>query len=238
MKNDVFQRYELKYLLTASQRRFLERAIQSSMTPDAYGESTIRNVYYDTPDFRLIRRSLEKPSYKEKIRMRSYRRVGKEETVFLELKKKCGGVVFKRRISLPQNRAAAYLDNECPLSDPTQIGREIDAFKNFYRTLVPAMYISYDRTAYFGKDDPGFRLTFDRRIRYRTEAMSLCEESYGTELLEEGQSLLEIKVSRAVPLWLVKLLGEAGIRQTSFSKYGMAYTRMMQEKENGGRNCA
>ena len=147
MSGAIFERHEMKFLLNIGQRRFLERAIQDRMRPDEHGESTICNVYYDTTDYLLVRRSLERPVFKEKIRMRSYGPVCGNDSVFLELKKKYDGVVYKRRISLPLDLAEAYMHGEIAMPSDTQIGREIDWFCHSYRDLIPAAHISYDRNA-------------------------------------------------------------------------------------------
>ena len=226
----IFKRREVKFLIDASQRVMLENAFRQHMIPDEHGESTICNVYYDTPDYRLIRRSLEKPEYKEKLRIRSYGRANQDGKVFMELKKKYDGIVYKRRISLTQSEAAAYLADEAELPGKGQIENEIDYFKKFYGGLVPAMYLCYDRTAYFCKDDPGLRITFDRNIMWRTERARLTSHPNGRQLLKPGQSLMEIKAGASMPLWLVGLLSEFQIRQTSFSKYGSAYMTMLSEQ--------
>ena len=230
----VFKRHEIKYLVTAEQRARLESAFAGMMIPDAHGESTICNVYYDTPDYRLIRTSLEKPVYKEKLRVRSYGRVSEDGKVFMELKKKYDGIVYKRRISLLQSEAAAFLAGKERLPENGQIGREIEYFVNYYGGLVPAMYLCYDRTAYFCGNDANVRVTFDRNILWRTERARLTSHPSGQSLLNDGDSLMEIKCSEAMPLWLVKLMSENGIRPVSFSKYGTAYTVMM--KENAERD--
>ena len=69
---NCFERYEKKYFLSPEQQRQLLQAIGSHVKMDFYGRYTISNLYYDTPDWRLIRTSLEKPIYKEKLRVRSY----------------------------------------------------------------------------------------------------------------------------------------------------------------------
>ena len=83
MSGAIFERHEMKFLLNMKQRRFLESAIQGRMRPDEHGESTICNIYYDTPDYLLVRRSLERPVYKEKIRMRSYGPAYGSDSVFI-----------------------------------------------------------------------------------------------------------------------------------------------------------
>ena len=230
MDVNIFQRYEIKYLVDSRQRALLEQAFRERMRPDEHGESTVCNIYYDTPDFRLIRASLEKPVYKEKLRMRSYGRVRPEGAVFLELKKKYKGVVYKRRLSLSQWEAANYMAGRVALTEDSQIGREIDWFRDYYESLRPAVYLCYDRAAYFSAEDPNLRATFDRCICWRQEDMSLCAPAGGQQLLLPHQSLLEIKTATAIPLWLVELLERGGIRQASFSKYGEAYLKMLQER--------
>jgi hypothetical protein len=236
MENSIFQRREIKFLVDSRQRALLEQAFRGRMAPDPHGESTICNVYYDTPDYRLVRASLEKPVYKEKLRMRSYGRVQGEEPVFLELKKKYSGVVYKRRISLSQRDAAAYMAGLSPLPEDSQIGRELDYFRRFYEGLRPAVYLCYDRSAWFSSEDPNFRATFDTNIRWRTEDMSLCAPSGGEALLLPSQSLFEVKTADAIPLWLVEALDAGQIRQASFSKYGEAYKSICLERI--GVSCA
>ena len=198
------------------------------MIPDEHGESTICNIYYDTPDFRLIRRSLEKPVYKEKLRLRSYGTASKDEKVFLELKKKYKGIVYKRRISLNCDEAQDTLENGERLTENSQIAKEINYFLDFYGDIFPAVYLCYDRTAYFGADDSDLRITFDRNIRWRTEDIDLKVEPYGEQILDRGYSLMEIKAAGSMPLWLAELLAQGGIKQISFSKYGMAYMTMLR----------
>ena len=219
----VFKRYEIKYLVTNAQRERLERAMQPYMVADEHGESTVCNVYYDTPSHLLIRRSCEKPRYKEKVRVRSYGRLAEGSEMFVELKKKYDGVVYKRRTMAEPARAAALLSGEAEPAD--QIEHEIAFTVKRYGSLVPACYIAYDRCAFFAADDYGFRITFDRNIRTRTERLSLAEDTDGEQLLPEGYSLMEVKCAGAMPLWLVRELTEMRLYKTSFSKYGTAWQR-------------
>ena len=235
---NIFSRHEIKYMITDHQRKELLRAIGNRMIPDPHGLSTICNVYYDTPNYRLIRRSLEKPEYKEKMRLRSYGTPNVDSIVFLELKKKCEGVVYKRRIELSESAAEKYMKGELGAedlineitkeSDP-QIVREIDYFKSFYGDLRPSVYLSYDRCAYFSKEDESLRITFDKNIRWRKEKVRLTEGPGGEELLPSNCSLMEIKTATALPVWLVEVLSQAKIRPSSFSKYGRAYQSILKD---------
>lgn len=240
MTGSVFKRYEIKYFVTKEQRQILEKAFEEYMLPDKYGESTVCSVYYDTPDSRIIRRSLEKPVYKEKLRLRSYGKAESGQNIFMELKKKYKGVVYKRRILIGIDDAENYLADRMPLTDKSQIGREIEYFRNFYGSLIPAIYLCYDRTAYSGKKDTGLRITFDKNILWRTDSITLKEKPGGNKLIDDSLSLLEIKTPTAIPLWLTKILNENGIKRVSFSKYGTAYKiiKNNKKKEKDGVFCA
>lgn len=227
---NVFMRYELKYILTRAQKETVLSAIEPYMKPDSYGCSTIRNIYFDTDNYRLIRRSIEKPVYKEKLRVRSYSRVDADSIVFAELKKKYRSVVYKRRISLPEKNAMDWLCGGDFYGEPTQISREIDYFKDFYGTLAPRVFLSYEREAFYSRDDSDFRVTFDDDVLARCEDLSLCSEVGGMSLLPEGKVLMEIKCAGGIPLYMTKVLSEERIYKTSFSKYGTAYEKLIYPK--------
>lgn len=219
----VFKRYEMKYLLTPQQKERVLAAMKPYMRLDQYGRTTIRNIYFDTDNFLIIRHSMEKGIYKEKLRIRSYRQAKADSTVFVELKKKYKGVVYKRRVSLPEGEAMAWIAGGVCSHPPTQIRLEIDYFLDYYRPLHPAVFLSYDREAFYSNDGSDFRVTFDDRILGRREDISLESEVYGTPILPEGKVLMEIKCSGGIPLWMTRVLTEERICRTSFSKYGTAY---------------
>ena len=219
----VFKRCELKYMLTSGQKEKVLAAMLPYMKPDKYGRTVIRNIYYDTDTYLLIRRSIEKPIYKEKLRIRSYGRAEPESTVFVELKKKYNHVVYKRRISLSEAEARQWLSGESHCPEHTQISDEIDYFIDYYGTLHPTVFLSYEREAFFAKDGSDFRVTFDDTILCRQNDLSLNSDVYGEPILPEGMVLMEIKCSGGIPMWLTRVLSEEHIYKTSFSKYGTAY---------------
>lgn len=227
----VFERYEIKYLLDRKQKEKILKAMEPYMQLDHYGRSTIRNVYYDTDNYQLIRRSLEKPVYKEKFRVRSYSQAGPEDNVFVELKKKYEGIVYKRRVDMAEERAKEYLAGRAAAPVETQITHEMDYFLQFYQTLAPRVFISYEREAYFTKEKSSFRVTFDENILWRESDLSLRKGIYGESILQPGQTLMEIKTPGGIPLWMVRVLSEEGIRRTSFSKYGTVYETMMKREK-------
>ena len=225
----VFERVERKFLLTPSQYEGLMRVLPEYMQADQYGESTILSLYLDTADSLLIRRSLEKPVYKEKLRLRSYGVPGDGDNVFLEMKKKVQGVVYKRRICLPPDRAMACLAQGTIPAAGGQIGREIAYMLRRYR-LRPAVLLAYDRTAYTELEpSPNqLRITIDRDIRNRQTDLDLRLGAAGESLLAPGMRLMEIKTAHAIPLWLCAALDQNEIRPTSFSKYGRVYEAHMR----------
>lgn len=223
----VFKRYELKYLLTLAQKERVLAAMEPYMALDKYGRTTIRNLYFDTDTYRLIRRSIEKPIYKEKLRIRSYSKADAESTVFVELKKKYDKVVYKRRLPLPERDAMAWVNGEAPCPVDSQISREIDYVLRYYGGLRPSVYLSYEREAYYEKSGGDFRVTFDDNILCRTDGLSLCAEVGGDTILDTGLVLMEIKCSGGIPLWMVEVLSRERIYKTSFSKYGTAYRNLI-----------
>lgn len=218
----IFERYEYKYLITRAQKESILKAMEPYMQPDEYGPTTIRNIYYDTEDYRLIRRSLERPVYKEKLRLRSYAQASPESTVFAELKKKYKSVVYKRRLALPEAAARALLAGEVSGVPDSQIHREIDYFLSYYQTLRPVLYLSYQREAYCQKGGD-LRVTFDEQILCRRQALSLQAGTGGIPILPKEQVLMEIKCSGGIPLWMTHALSAERLYKTSFSKYGTAY---------------
>ena len=222
----VMQRYELKYILTAGQEEFFRRRLEGHMKEDRFGLTSIASLYYDTPDRRLINASLEGQLFKEKIRLRSYGLATDASPVFLELKRKAYGVVYKRREQSTIPVVRRFFDRERDGCADGQIDRELTWFRDRYGTLAPACLIICDRTAFY-EPDGDLRLTIDNSPRYRTEQLDLRVSMEGTPLLPPGSSILEIKVQNAMPLWLSAILPEGGIRKSSFSKYGAAYRRQM-----------
>lgn len=223
----VFKRYEIKYMLRQEQKDKILCAMEPYMALDKYGRTTIRNIYFDTDNYRLIRRSIEKPTYKEKLRIRSYQKATPDSTVFVELKKKYKHVVYKRRISLPEKEAMEWVCGIHHCNQETQISEEVDYFMDYYKTLHPAVFLSYEREAFYSKDKSDFRVTFDDTILCRQENLSLKSDVYGTPLLPEGMVLMEVKCSGGIPLWMTHVLSEEHIYKTSFSKYGTAYKTMI-----------
>jgi hypothetical protein len=213
---------EKKHLISRAQKEVLLAEIGNRLVPDEHGMSTISNLYIDTPDFRLIRNSIDATAYKEKLRLRSYGTPKPDDKVFLEIKKKFKGVVYKRRISLSLADAYAYLYEE-KKPEESQIMNEIQYSMEYYNFPKPKMALFYEREAYFVKDDPTLRLTFDCNIRYREDNLYLERGTAGKEIIDKEKFVLEVKTDGAMPLWLAQALERAGIFPRSFSKYGISY---------------
>jgi len=235
MKDTVltFKRYEKKYLLSAEKYALLMERLEEHIKPDRFFHSTVCSIYYDTENFELIRHSIEKPVYKEKLRVRSYNVPEEDGQVFVELKKKFKGIVYKRRVTMSAREARDYLAGLRPAPADNQTTRELDWVLKSY-SLRPKVYIACDRYAYVAKEDENLRLTFDRDIRWRETELELPLGCHGESILKDGQVLMEIKIPGAAPLWLARLLSELGIFPQSFSKYGTCYQNELLDKYING----
>ncbi|HHU07536.1 MAG TPA: polyphosphate polymerase domain-containing protein [Clostridiaceae bacterium] len=226
---NVFKRYEIKFLISREQFRLIEDATVEYLRPDQFARSQISNIYFDTPDMRLIRRSIEKPLYKEKLRLRAYGEPTEKSLVFVELKKKYKHVVYKRRVEMILTEASDYLLAGIRPEKGGQIINEIDYFLKFYSGLEASMFVAYERTSFRSREDAGLRLTFDENILWRDTDLSLCLGAYGHSLLDPDNVLMEIKTNSTIPLWFTGILTKNQIYKSSFSKYGNAYKAKYQE---------
>lgn len=227
----VFRRREIKYLLTQEQYDALLPILHQRMKPGKYGEYTICNLYFDTDDFSIIRASVEKPVYKEKLRVRSYGTPKRAGKCFVEIKKKFKGVVYKRRVELPVEDAKNWLLHGVQPEDYGQIHREIDWFLSFYR-CTPKVYLAYDRTELTGADDPDLRVTFDRNIRFRTDDLKLTSGDGGKSISPPDLRIMEVKIPGAIPLWMSAAFDRLDIRKASYSKYAKAYESLLRDPKS------
>ena len=220
---NTMKRVEIKYILTKEQTIKLQEMLKGHMEIDKYGKTSIASLYFDTSNYRLIRQSIDKPIFKEKIRLRSYGLANKDSKVYLELKRKAYDIVYKRRIETTESDVSEFFKYKKDLNEDL-ISKEISYFRNYYQSLKPSCLIIYDRVAYF-EPDGDLRLTIDFNPRYRLDNLNLSTSMDGKSLLEDGQTILEIKVQDAIPNWLAIILSELKIYKSSFSKYGEAYKR-------------
>ncbi len=238
MIKEVFNRYESKFKLNETTYLEIISEIDKHLECDEYSQNnsfyTISNIYYDTEDSYLIRTSLEKPTYKEKLRLRSYGQVKNNDIVFLEIKKKVAGLVNKRRIQLELQAAENFIKTKnIPNSAQInlQVAKEIYYFLNRYQ-LKPTLYLSYERRAYFQKGNSDLRITFDKNIKARRHNLNLFHQCECYPILEENMYIMEVKSSTSIPLWLISVLSTKGVYKTSFSKYGTEYQIMNEKKHN------
>ena len=218
----VFSRYESKYMVQPDQLETLLRRLHPMTVEDVYGNYTICSIYFDTEDYSLVRASVEKPVFKEKLRLRSYGIPKADDPVFVELKRKYNGVVYKRRATMTCRDASDYFQKGRYPSSDSQIMHEINWFVEQYQP-IPKSYIAYDRTALSGAEDEELRITFDRNIRWRDNKLDLSMGDWGAPLLPGGAALMEVKSAGSIPLWLSHLLSELKIYPASYSKYGDCY---------------
>ncbi len=222
---ESFARVETKYHLTQEQEKKIEQGLaKQGFAWMDFGDPTVQSLYYDTPDHALIRTSLERPAYKEKLRLRAYGRPGTQNQFFVEIKKKYDGVVYKRREAYSLRTASRILDQGMLPKDAGQVAREAEWMVKRYG-LLPSAVIAYERDAWFSEQHPDVRITFDRNITFRQEDCSLLSRTPGLPLSEPGERLMEVKTGGIYPLWLSRLLWEAEAERIHFSKYGLAYER-------------
>ncbi|HOM03627.1 MAG TPA: polyphosphate polymerase domain-containing protein [Acetivibrio sp.] len=246
MAIEVFNRYEKKYLMDNETYMKVKNILLEYMELDEYNKVnntyyTISNIYYDTQDNQLIRHSVSKPRYKEKLRLRAYGVPSLDTKVYLEIKKKVNGLVNKRRTKLTLKEAYEFAATGTKPGYQSymnkQVLNEIEYLLNMY-DLEPKLYLAYDRMAYFGINNRDLRITFDTNIRSRRTDLRLELGDYGEQLLDEGVWLMEVKAEKSIPVWLSRMLSENKLFKTSFSKYGTEYKKMIlsnitKEDESG-----
>ncbi len=234
LAKEIFNRVEVKFKLNGKQKDSLISAIREYMNEDKYNVGgkvyTICNIYYDTDNNDIIQASVAKPVYKEKLRLRGYGIPKPGDKVFLEIKKKFKGVVNKRRTSLELEEARNYIKTKSmPEIKPymnKQVLKEIDYFLSIY-DIKPAVYLAYDRLAFFDKNDSDFRVSFDTNVRTRRYDLDLEAGDHGKQLLNDDTWLMEVKINKNLPLWFARILSENEIYRCSFSKYGTEYAKLI-----------
>ena len=239
----AFKRYEKKFILNEDQYRKLLNILSNYMIPDKHCKDgknyNIYTLYYDTEDNSVIRHSINKPYYKEKLRLRSYKAsITKNDIVFLELKKKINGIVSKRRATLTLEEANNFLKYKTKPSSLDYLNNQVLNEIEFYldnNVVYPKVFISYSRKAFFGKEDSDFRITFDFNIISRRDFLSLECDNFGDEILEKNLYLMEVKILGAIPLWLTKAFSDLKIYPTHFSKYGNEYINYCLNKNCNSR---
>ena len=237
---NIFKRYERKYLVTEAQNAKLQKAISQHMIADQYGEYLVQNLYYDTENWDVIRASVEKPAYKEKMRLRCYGEAAYDSDLYLELKKKFNGIVFKRRIAITSQSLENSSVHAVITKIPSQISKEVDYYLKSNGVAVK-IYIAYRRAAFSGIEDEGLRITFDTDICFRLYNLSFSNPDTGQRVLPQGKILMEIKTLDSIPLWMAGILSENGIYPISFSKFGTCYTDYIHKQiceEREVKTCA
>lgn len=223
MSECIFRRVETKYILTSEEKNILLNKIKPYIEKDMYFKSSISNLYFDNENNDLIVESLEKPIYKEKIRLRTYNTPSMEDKVFLEIKFKNGGIVGKRRIELKLKEYYDFINNGNYDKDNQIMKELVYHIKHF--NIYPKICLSYDRESYKGIYDNGLRITFDSNLRSRRNDLKLESGSYGEKFFDDDRYIMEIKSLESLPLWFTSVLSELKIYPESFSKYGSIYRK-------------
>ncbi|MDF2545120.1 MAG: molecular chaperone [Anaerosolibacter sp.] len=238
MAIEVFSRHESKFLLNKDTYEKIQDRLLDYMEPDknnlSNGFYTISNIYLDTRDHHLIRTSLSKPKYKEKLRIRAYGVPQNDEKVYLEIKKKVCGLVNKRRTTLKLDEAYDFVSSGIKPVYREYMNRQVIneiAYMLTIYDLEPKLYLAYDRKGLFARENKDLRVTLDTNIRTRRYDLRLENGDHGEPLLTKDQWLMEIKAENSIPLWLSKLLSEYKFYKTSFSKYGLEHQKMILKNQ-------
>ena len=236
MAKNIFERREMKYLITREKFDSFYSQIAEHLCDDEYKKYTVRNIYYDSPDYNLIRQSIDKPLYKEKLRLRSYGAPEDDGKVYIEIKKKFDKTVYKRRYPISCREAEKILTSG-DTSDESQIMREIIHLRD-REELCAKMFVAYERTAFTSPEFPDLRITLDENIRYRTYNLKLSSGDEGERLLKDNECVMEIKSSGSMPLWLCRALSSLLIFSQPFSKIGLCYSKIKNNQEKEETNYA
>lgn len=239
MDEKIFDRIEKKYLITAEKKRKILKELRKHMKKDKYFKSGVFNIYFDTDNYDFIIKSIDHPTFKQKLRARSYDGYDK---VFFELKTKMlskdHNVGYKRRVlimhkdydDLVKGRASMLelASRKIEEGSDLQIAKEVDYFmQHFY--LKPKILVYYDRESYV--DDDGLRITFDENLRYRNKNLKFLKKSSDKAYFKSKKNIImEIKAHGFLPLWLVDLLSAEHIYPERFSKIGKIYETIRKEK--------
>ena len=238
MVENTFCRREKKLLVDTKLIPSLKQELLLHMQPDKHNKDgkpyVISNLYFDNDSDDSIRHSISKPSYKEKLRLRVYGEAPtKDNQAFIEIKKKLNRVGTKRRAVLTLRQAEEYIATGLHPQGLSYLDEQVLCEIDYYRSVThayPKVYISYQRNAYFGLDDHSLRVTIDQDILTRRDNLVLDGGRYGTPLLPPGKTLLEIKFSGALPLWMANFMSQNQLTFGSFSKYGTEYRHYLWDE--------
>ena len=240
MNEKVFDRVEKKYLITKEQKEALLKPITNNLKKDGFFHSEVMNIYFDNDNYDLIIQSIDRPTFKEKIRARSY---GGYDRVFLEIKTKIKGdennIGYKRRVMITKDDYKAFINKEATIlelaqksietENDLQIAKEVDYLINRF-DLKPKIFVGYDRESY--KNNENLRITFDENLKYRAYKLSFIKGKRDKIYFEkEPKIIMEIKADGTMPLWLVKELSRLHVYPQQFSKIGKIYERLSSRKE-------
>ena len=225
----IIDRMEQKYFVSFDKYKKLMDIIEDKLVKDKYFSERIYNIYFDNDEYEFMTKSLDKPLYKEKVRLRSYETADKNSNVFLEIKKKFQGHGNKRRVVINYNDAIDYINNKIIPDTNKQIMNELDyTFKK--NNLKPKISLTYDRLSYAFKEDDSYRITFDTNIRYSNKKIDLVDLDDDYCLFNDGY-IMEVKTLKGYPMWFIKALNELKLFPTSYSKVGEAYKELKERNE-------
>lgn len=238
------QRNELKYVLDGVTYDLFRTLTKSRLESDSFACAHVCSLYLDTCENALIRHSLEKPTFKEKLRFRTYvPDPSPDDICFLEIKKKMDGVVYKRRVSMTVVEALDFCKNgDFPSGSlaalspekremAIQILREIEwMYFHQEEILQPTFMISCERLSLKERNTDSLRITFDRDLRWSYKDGRVIPGIAGNALIDSEARIMEIKSTKGFPFWLIDVLNKLEVYPQSFSKVGKSYEAWLKTK--------
>lgn len=227
-------RYELKYRLTLQEADRVARDLEAHCRPDEHGDDRGRyrvdSLYFDTHDARCYWEKIDGQKIRRKLRYRTYLREGFDPAPgFLEIKKKVSSCIVKTKKSMTQEAA---LDLAARGGSPSGVDADLPPEFHFFFAeyeVTPAFHVVYDRRALIAERDREVRITFDTGLAVDWPGRGNRLPRYRVSC--ENEAILELKFNHAIPLWLLAVVRERGLRLERISKYCLGYDRLVAERE-------
>jgi len=228
----VFDRWELKYVVTVKQMYQLMHALKNYVVLDENGDDglyKIKSIYYDSHDFKFYHEKMNGNKYRQKVRLRGYNNVAYNDDVYFEIKQRYNTTVQKRRAELKLSDAYELMKHPLDAeqyADKKRIVLDEIRYLSSMHALEAKAIVSYDRKAYMGKYEDGLRITFDTNLKCRKENLNLEEYHKEKYFVHPSLAVLEIKTNEKVPIWLVSLIQRFEIEAHRVSKYCLSVEKL------------
>lgn len=222
------------YKLSYAQYSQLRKRSYPHLVEEYEGIHELSSLYFDTPDFELMREVQEEGAYQELFRMRTDALLMKESLVAMEIVKQFNGRKSLRSVLIPYVNAQSFLRNYrkhvLKVGVEAQISREIEYLVSG-RNLVPKVVISSDRISVVSTKKGRLEMDFDFNIRWRTADLDLKKGNVGEFVDPTLNVLMTVKSEGNHPQWFRELVEELNLCESSFSSLMVTYKEQLFRKE-------